>query len=101
MVDNATRLKEHATSVLKVRSLTDLEKEALKTVVELKETIEVWRKLALQFDQHRMESIWWLRALNDGKATKDDVINFLAKPPPDGDEVLANRIKALALDVNK
>lgn len=56
-----------------------------------------WRRLALQFDGHRMQAIAHLRALmEDPVAHRPVVAAFLAAPPLPGEAVLAERIKALA-----
>lgn len=56
-----------------------------------------WRRLALQFDGHRMQAIGHLRALmQDPLAHRPVVAAFLAAPPLPGESVLAERIKALA-----
>jgi hypothetical protein len=56
-----------------------------------------WRRLALQFDGHRMQAIGHLKCmLKDPQAHKDVAEKFLSAGPISGEEVLAERIKALA-----
>lgn len=53
-----------------------------------------WRRLALQFDEHRMQALAHLRCLLENpEAHREAAIEFLAKKPPDGEAVLAQRIK--------
>lgn len=59
-----------------------------------------WRRLALQFDEHRMQAIWHLKCmLKDPQGHKDQVEKFLSVGPISGEEVLAERIKAIAKDL--
>lgn len=56
-----------------------------------------WRRLALQFDGHRMQALWHLKAmLKDPEAHRAVAEAFVAAPPLSGEEVLAERIKAIA-----
>lgn len=71
----------------------------LEELVEETEAADNWRRLALQFDNHRMQALGHLKAVvNPGtvfdayKAAKA----FLNAPPLDGEEVLAQRIAELA-----
>lgn len=58
---------------------------------------DAWRRLALQFDGHRMQALGHLRVmLADPQAHADRVTEFLAAPPLSGEQVLAERIRALA-----
>lgn len=66
---------------------------------------EEWRRLALQFDGHRMQAIGLLKlidhTLKGGAAfalekIPGDIATFLAAPPLSGEKVLAERIAALA-----
>ena len=60
---------------------------------------ENWRRLALQFDNHRMQAIGHLKAVTNPAACFDKykaAKAFLNAPPPGGEEVLAQRIAALA-----
>jgi len=55
-----------------------------------------WRRLALQFDDHRMKALAHLRMLlKDPVAHAGVVAEFLAAPPLDGETVLANRVAAM------
>lgn len=59
-----------------------------------------WRRLALQFDEHRMLALWHLRRLvrtDDGYPEAKEAEQFLASPPLPGEAVLAQRIAALAV----
>ena len=71
----------------------------LEELVEETEAADNWRRLALQFDNHRMQALGHLKAVvNPGtvfdayKAAKA----FLNAPPLDGEEVLAQRLAELA-----
>jgi len=56
-----------------------------------------WRRLALQFDGHRMQAIGHLRSLlQDPARHREQAEKFLAAGPLSGEKVLANRIKAMA-----
>jgi len=56
-----------------------------------------WRRLAFQFDEHRMQALNHLRAmLADPKAHAYLVTEFLAAPPINGEQVLAERVRSLA-----
>ena len=56
-----------------------------------------WRRLALQFDAHRMQALAHLRCMVDAPEQHRGAVQaFLAAPPPDGGQELARRIKALA-----
>ena len=55
---------------------------------------EEWRRLALQFDGHRMQALWNLQCmLKDPVAHRAAVEAFLEAPPLDGEAVLAQRIR--------
>jgi len=57
-----------------------------------------WRRLALQFDAHRIQALSNLRAmLEDPIAHANVVREFLKAPPLSGEVILANRIKTLRL----
>lgn len=55
-----------------------------------------WRNLALQFDGHRMEALGMLRAIAEGHDMSAYVAEFVARAPLSGEEVLAQRLAALA-----
>lgn len=58
---------------------------------------ESWRRLALQFDQHRMQALWHLRAMVENpRESRASVIEFLNAAPTDGNEVLTQRIAEIA-----
>ena len=58
-----------------------------------------WRRLALQFDGHRMNALGHLRCMiQDPAAHKAVAEAFLAAPPLSGQEVLEQRIAELAYD---
>ena len=59
-----------------------------------------WRRLALQFDAHRMQAIGWLKRAEKALPETDnwnELRAFLAAPPLPGEKVLADRIAALAV----
>ena len=78
------------------------EKELKKLREELAEETEAaenWRRLALQFDNHRMQAIGHLKAVTNPAACFDKykaAKAFLSAPPLDGEEMLAQRIATLA-----
>jgi hypothetical protein len=58
-----------------------------------------WRRLALQFDGHRMQAIWHLKSLlKDPVAHREQAEKFLAAGPLSGEAVLEERIKAIAAE---
>lgn len=68
-------------------------------LAEETEATDNWRRLALQFDNHRMQALWHLRAVvNADNSTLEAKVaeDFLKAPPLDGEAVLAQRIAALA-----
>ena len=71
--------------------------EARQALVEEVEAAENWRRLALQFDGHRMQALGYLKALLKGeKDLETGARSFIASPPIPGEQVLAERISALA-----
>ena len=81
---------------------TSTEQELQKLREELAEEAEAaenWRRLALQFDNHRMQAIGHLKAVTNPSACFDKykaAKAFLSAPPLGGEEVLAQRIATLA-----
>lgn len=68
--------------------------------VDLAEQVEAlkdWRRLALQFDGHRMQAMCMLKSVAAGSAAIYEVNEFIAKAPVSGVEHL-NKIKADAID---
>jgi len=66
---------------------------------------EEWRRLALQFDGHRMQAIGLLKLINhtlkggpafSTEKIQGDIARFLSEPPLSGEEVLAERIARAA-----
>ena len=58
---------------------------------------DCWRRLALQFDNHRMTAIGHLKAmLADPVAAKEEAIKFVQAAPLSGTEVLKQRIAEIA-----
>lgn len=52
-----------------------------------------WRRLALQFDGHRLQALAHLRCLLENPESHAEAVRaFLAAPPLSGEQVLANRI---------
>lgn len=61
------------------------------------DTATEWRRLALQFDGHRMQALQQLKCLLEHpKEQASFAASFLAAPPLSGEAVLAERIKALS-----
>lgn len=72
--------------------------EARKALVEETEATDAWRQLALQFDGHRMQALGFLKALLRGeKDMETGARGFIASPPIPGEQVLAARLAAIAL----
>ena len=72
---------------------------AAPALAEETEAAENWRRLALQFDNHRMQAIGHLKAVTNPAACFDKykaAKAFLSAPPLGGEEVLAQRIATLA-----
>lgn len=68
-------------------------------LAEEADAANAWRRLALQFDNHRMHAIWHLKHVLHpcgGQDERDHAEEFLKAPPLDGEAVLAERIAALA-----
>lgn len=69
----------------------------LNDLVEDSMAAERWRTLALQFDGHRMAALGHLKMMLVDPVKHGPVVTeFLAAPPLSGEEVLAERIAALA-----
>lgn len=65
--------------------------------VQAQEPDNEWRRLALQFDGHRMQAIGHLKYMvKDAEAHKLSAEQFLSAGPLSGEAVLAERIKALS-----
>lgn len=65
--------------------------------VQEQEPDNEWRRLALQFDDHRMQAIGHLKCMvEDAAKHKRRAEEFLSARPLSGEAVLAERIKALA-----
>jgi hypothetical protein len=68
-------------------------------LAEETEAADNWRRLALQFDNHRMQALGHLKAILHSDSSVDEYKAaelFLKAPPLDGEEVLAQRIAELA-----
>lgn len=68
-------------------------------LAEEKEAADNWRRIALQFDNHRLQALWHLKRILHADSSVDEykaAEQFLAAPPLDGEAVLAQRIAALA-----
>lgn len=66
-------------------------------LAEETEATNNWRRLALQFDNHRMQAIGHLKAmLTDPKGSEANALEFIKAAPLNGEAVLAQRIAALA-----
>ena len=73
--------------------------ELLEALAEETEAAENWRRLALQFDNHRMQALGHLKAVVNPGAVFDAykaAKAFLNAPPLGGEEVLAQRLAELA-----
>lgn len=71
--------------------------DARAELAEEKEATDNWRRLALQFDGHRMQAVGYLKALLKGQTEMETGARmFIASPPIPGEQVLAERIAALA-----
>lgn len=57
-----------------------------------------WRELALQFDGHRMQALWFLKQILKELPDEQfkDARDFLSAGPLSGEEVLRNRIGEMA-----
>ena len=55
------------------------------------EALNVWRDLALQFDNHRMAALWHLKKLVSAPQSSGRVQLFLSEPPRAAHEVVAER----------
>lgn len=56
-----------------------------------------WRRLALQFDNHRMQALGHLKAMvQDPDKHKELAEQFLSDGPLSGEEVLVNRIQSMS-----
>lgn len=63
------------------------------------EADKTWRRLALQFDEHRMAALSHLQCMvQDPEKHRDVAIKFLSAPPLSGNIVLAQRLAAIAQD---
>ena len=74
-------------------------RELLAELAEETEGADNWRRLALQFDNHRMQALGHLKAILHPDSSVDEYKAaelFLKAPPLDGEEVLAQRIAELA-----
>lgn len=70
-------------------------------LTEEREAADNWRRLALQFDGHRMQALWHLKRILHADSSVDEykaAEAFLEAPPLDGEAVLSQRITALYAD---
>jgi hypothetical protein len=74
--------------------IAELEREKAALAWQV-EALKDWRRLALQFDGHRMQAMCMLKAVAAGSAAIYEVNEFIAKAPVFGTEHL-NQIKAEA-----
>lgn len=83
--------QEIAISALNRASIPELPPEEPK-----EDAAEAWRRLALQFDEHRMQALGHLRMmLVNPKAHAGAAASFLAAPPLSGVVVLEERVNEL------
>lgn len=79
------------------RALAAPAQEHATQLAEESEAADNWRRLALQFDNHRMQALWHLKAvLLSPSRHRHAAAAFLAEPPLDGEKVLADRIAQIA-----
>ena len=71
---------------------TSLEKQ----VAEKQDLLTNWRNLALQYDRHRMNALWWLRSVVEGTATKEDIEKFLKSVPENGETIVKQYLDEVA-----
>ena len=71
---------------------TSLEKQ----VAEKQDLLTNWRNLALQYDRHRMNALWWLRSIKDGTATIEDIEKFLKSVPDSGETIVKQYLDEVA-----
>ena len=71
---------------------TSLEKQ----VAEKQDLLTKWRNLALQYDRHRMNALWWLRSIKDGTATIKDIEKFLKSVPENGETIVKQYLDEVA-----
>ena len=91
-----TDASQHSFSGPQLLMLLD---DMVQDVVAERETCGHWRRLALQFDGHRISALWWLKALvnsPDDKELVEKAREFLQQPPLSGEEELAKRIAQIA-----
>ncbi|MEG3033946.1 MAG: hypothetical protein RR877_00465 [Aurantimicrobium sp.] len=72
--------------------VTDLEKQ----VAEKQDRLITWRNLALQYDRHRMQALWWLRSIKEGTATTEDIEKFLKSVPDSGETIVKQHLEEVA-----
>ncbi len=88
-------------SMMEVKRLQCKVRHALPKEVDVEDAPEEsaedgWRRLALQFDEHRMTALGHLKAMvADAEKHKAAATTFLAGPPLSGEAVLAQRLKEL------
>jgi len=58
-------------------------------IAEEAEATDQWRKLAHQFDAHRMQAMWCIKEVSKGQAGYRDCEAFLSSAPECGDSVIA------------
>lgn len=72
--------------------VTGLEKQ----IAEKQDLLTNWRNLALQYDRHRMNALWWLRSIKDGTATIEDIEKFLKSVPENGETIVKQYLDEVA-----
>ena len=96
----ARMLREHFPATAHPAESVPAQIETLRSeLAEEKEAADNWRRLALQFDIHRLQALWHLKRILHADSSVDEykaAEQFLAAPPLDGEAVLAQRIAALA-----
>jgi hypothetical protein len=96
----ATRSSDrHDFLAVAVRSVQQALKEAVQLgrLLQEEESKPDWRRLAMQFDGHRMQALGHLRCMvEDPQRHKEQAETFLSAGPLSGEQVLAERIQAIA-----
>jgi hypothetical protein len=77
----------------KINAMVDSEAQPMPAT---KDPAAEWRRLALQFDGHRMQAIWHLNALINDPGHAEKARAFLSAPPLSGEQVLKERIAEMA-----
>ena len=83
-------------SAVEFNKLYSLATSLEKQVAEKQDLLTNWRNLALQYDRHRMNALWWLRSIKDGTATIEDIEKFLKSVPDSGETIVKQYLEEVA-----